>query len=132
MGDVNHLKFADITGKIIGCAMRVHSYFGPGFPEIIYHRALMVELNKLKLQAQSEVELAVLYHDILVGKRRVDLIVEQKILVELKAIAELNHDAYNQVLNCLNVFDMEVGLLLNFGKSKLEFRRFVRTPRCFL
>jgi GxxExxY protein len=126
MQNVHQLKYAELTGKIIGCAMRVHSYFGPGFPEIIYHRALIIELNKLQLEVESEVELGVMYYDAFVGKRRVDLIIDRKILIELKALAQIDLEAYNQVLNCLNVFNLEVGLLFNFGKGKLEFKRFVR------
>lgn len=109
--------------------MKVHSYFGPGFPEVIYQRALLLELRNSQLQVESEVELTVMYYDVPVGKRRVDLIVGQRVLIELKALAQIDLGAYNQVLNCLNVFNLEVGLLLNFGKDKLEFKRFVRALR---
>jgi GxxExxY protein len=120
-------KHADLTRKIIGCAMKVHSYFGSGFPEVVYHRSLMIELKRLDISAKSEVEEVVKYYNEVVGKRRIDLIVEEKVLLELKAVVELDNECYNQVLNCLNVFGFEVGLLLNFGKGSLQYKRFARS-----
>ena len=117
-------KFTDLTRSIIGCAMKVHQYFGSGFPEVVYQRSLMIELAKAGIDVRPEVEETVFYYNDVVGKRRIDLIVDNKVLVEVKAITELDKEAYNQVLNCLNVFKYEVGLLLNFGKGSLEFRRF--------
>ena len=119
-------KHVELTRKIIGSAMKVHRYFGSGFPEIIYHKSLLIELRKIGVNAKSEVEEAVIYEEEIVGKRRIDIIVEDKVLVELKALAVLDDECYNQVLNCLKVFRFEVGLLLNFGKASLEFKRFAR------
>lgn len=118
-------KYSDITEKIIGCAMKVHRWFGPGFPEIIYQRSLLIELEILRLDSKAEVEKDVFYNELLVGKRRLDIIVEENILVELKAISELDNSCYNQIINYLRVFKMEVGLLLNFGTPSLQFKRFV-------
>jgi GxxExxY protein len=120
-------KYADLTWKIIGCAMKVHRYFGPGFPEVIYQRALLLEFRSNGIQARAEVEEVVKYYNEVVGKRRIDIIVEDKILIELKAVNELKDECYSQVLNCLGVFQLEVGLLLNFGKKSLEYKRFAKT-----
>lgn len=124
---VENLKYHEITEKIIGCAMKVHRYFGPGFPEIVYKRALMIELEKIDLNAEQEVETEILYEDRLIYKRRLDLIVETIILVELKAQKEIDNGDYNQIINYLKVFKMEVGLLINFGSPGLQFKRFVNS-----
>ena len=105
--------------------MQVHNHFGLGFPEIIYHRSLIINLEEAGLQYGSEVERSIYYKDRLVGKRRLDLIVEGRILIELKAVTELDSSCYNKVLNYLKVYDIEVGLLLNFGTEKLQYKRFV-------
>jgi GxxExxY protein len=124
---VEGFKYADITGKVIGCAMKVHSYFGLGFPEVIYQRAIFIELEKAGLKCQSEVEKEICYDERLIGKRRLDLIVEEVVLVEIKAVSELDKAAVNQVLNYLNVFNIEVGLLLNFGCESLQYKRLANT-----
>ena len=123
--NANDYKYSDLTQKIIGCAMKVHSYFGMGFPEVIYKRALIIELEKMNLQSAVEVEREIYYEEKLIGKRRLDLIVEDKVLIELKAISEIDKNCHNQIINYLNVFDFEVGLLLNFGAESLHFKRFV-------
>jgi len=104
--------------------MRVHSYLGNGFQEVIYQRCLEIEFQKVGLEFNREYEKVIFYHDKKVGKRRVDFIVENKILVELKAISELDEITHAQMLNYLKAFKMEIGLLINFGKTKLEFKRF--------
>jgi GxxExxY protein len=118
-------KYSDVTEKIIGCAMKVHSWFGPGFPEIIYQRSLLIELEKAGLKCKAEVDKDVYYEEVFVGKRKLDVIVEESVLVELKALSELDNSCYNQILNYLRVFKMEVALLLNFGAPSLQFKRFV-------
>jgi GxxExxY protein len=118
-------KYSATTEKIIGCAMKVHSWFGPGFPEIIYQRSLLIELEKAGLKCKAEVEEDVYYQDAFVGKRKLDIIVEERILLELKATAELDNSCYNKMMNYLRVFKVEVGLLLNFGTPSLQFRRFI-------
>ena len=123
--DYSHLKYSDLTDKIIRSAMKVHRHFGSGFSETVYKRSLMIELGKVGLQFDSEVEKDIYYSGQLIGKRRLDLIVENKILIELKAIKELDKSCYNQIINYLKVFDLEVGLLLNFGEDRLMFKRFV-------
>ena len=121
----NRTKIQRATEKIIGCAMKVHRYFGLGFPEIIYQRALIIELEKIGLKCRVEVDKDIYYEDQFIGKRRLDLIVEDKVLVELKAIGELDNSCYNKIINYLRVFKIEVGLLLNFGTPSLQFNRFV-------
>src|SRR5262245_55349075 len=109
------LKHKDLTEKIIGCAMKVHRYFGMGFPEIVYQRALIIEVKKAGLRCAQEVERVIVYDGKTIHKRRLDLIVEDVILLELKAVKEMDTSEINQILNYLRVFQIEVGLLLNFG-----------------
>jgi GxxExxY protein len=123
----NQYLYSDLTEQIIGCAMRVHSFFGMGFPEIVYKRALMIELDKLGIKYQSEEERDIYYDGRLISKRRLDLIVEGKVLVELKAVKEVDKSYWNQILNYLKVFGLAVGLHFNFGAESLQFKRFTYT-----
>jgi GxxExxY protein len=100
----NDFKYSDITKKIIGAAMKVHSFFGLGFPEIVYKRALIIELETLGLRCESEIEKGIIYQNILISKRRLDLSVEGKVLVELKAIAKIESRCHNQIINYLKCF----------------------------
>lgn len=118
-------KFADITEKIIGCSMRIHQKMRNGYQELIYHRCLCIELNKTGLPFSSELELPVYYDNIEVGKRRVDFLVDQKVIVEIKAVSELTDAHLAQALNYLETFKLEIGLLINFGAKSLEFRRLI-------
>ena len=122
---MNDYKYSDITEKIIGCAMRVHSYLGNGFQEVIYQRCLAIEFGKMELNYEREIEVPIFYHDYEVGTRRADFVVESKILVELKAITVLEEVHWAQILNYLRVYKLEVGLLINFGEKSLKFKRFV-------
>ncbi|MEJ7627469.1 MAG: GxxExxY protein [Ferruginibacter sp.] len=124
---IHNLKYADITERIIGGAMKVHSAIGPGFPEKIYHRSLLIEFSIIGLKCASEVERDIFYRGIKVGCRRLDILVEEKVLIELKAISEMDNGEVNQIINYLNLFQLEVGLLLNFGKPSLQFKRFVNS-----
>jgi GxxExxY protein len=124
---LGELKYRETTGQIIGSAMKVHSYFGPGFPEIVYKRALTIELQKIPLTFVSEIQRNICYEAQIVVKRRLDLLVEKNILVELKAITAIDNSCYAQIINYLRVFDIEVGLLLNFGTISLQFKRFINT-----
>lgn len=109
--------------------MKVHSYFSSGFPEIVYKRSLVIELEKAGLQYASEVEKDINYWGVHIGKRRLDLIVEDTISVELKAVSEVGKKDYNQIINYLKIFGFEVGLLLNFGAESLQYKRFIRTKK---
>jgi GxxExxY protein len=121
------LLYGSVSEKIIGCAMKVHRHFGLGFPEAIYKRALMLELEKEGINFKSEVEKNIYYEGYFIGKRRLELVVEDKILVELKAISVIDNSCLNQLLNYLKIFGIEVGLLLNFGAGSLQFKRLVST-----
>jgi len=107
--------------------MKVHRTIGPGFPEIIYMRCLVIELKKSGLQCEIEVEQDIYYEGIKVGSRRLDLIVEHKVIVELKAVTEVEPLFYNQIINYLKVFKIEVGLLINFGNTSLQYKRFANS-----
>ncbi len=116
-------KYSDLTGRIIGCAMKVHSTLGNGFQEVIYQRCLAIEMEKEGLVFARELEMTIYYEGIDVGTRRVDFFVEEKIMVELKAVSKLEDTHLAQALNYLEAYRMETGLLINFGSKSLEFKR---------
>ncbi|MBK9731143.1 MAG: GxxExxY protein [Chitinophagaceae bacterium] len=116
-------KYSDITQKIIGCAMKVHSTLGNGFQEVIYQRALAIEMGKQSLEFVREMEMPIFYESEPIGTRRVDFFVESKIMVELKALTQLEKVHLAQALNYLEAYKMEIGLLINFGNTRLEFKR---------
>lgn len=122
-------KYSDITEKIIGCAMKVHSKMGNGYREAIYQKCLEVEFKKAGLLFSRELEVNVFYEDFIVGKRRVDFLVEEVIAVELKAITELDQENLNQALNYLEAYKKEIGLLINFGSKKLQFKRLINSKQ---
>ena len=116
-------KFKEITEKIIGCAMRVHSALGNGFQEVIYQRALEIEMREAGLHFSREFNMPILYKGRTIGGRRVDFFVEEKIMVEIKAIIQLEKVHLAQAKNYLEAYNMQVGLLINFGSISLEFKR---------
>ena len=116
-------KYSDITEKIIGSAMTVHSTLGNSFQEVIYQRCLELEMKKQGLIFSREVEIPIFYDGIKVGTRRVDFLVEEKVLVEMKAVTQLEKVHLAQALNYLESFKLQVGLLINFGSTRLEFKR---------
>ncbi|GAB6011798.1 GxxExxY protein [Viscerimonas tarda] len=113
----------DLTKRIIKCAMQVHSALGNGFQEVIYQRALAIEMEHEGLAFAREMEMPVFYRDIQIGTRRVDFFVEEKIMVELKAIINLEDVHLAQAMNYLEAYKMQVGLLINFGAKSLQFKR---------
>ncbi len=117
------MKYEDLTGKIIGCAMKVHSTLGNGFQEVIYQRALAIELKKQDLKFEREMEMSIYYDGVNIGKRRVDFFVEDFVMVELKATIKLEDVHLAQAMNYLEAYKMEIGLLINFGAKSLEFKR---------
>ena len=117
------MKHADLTQKIIGCAMKVHGVLGNGFQEVIYQRALAIELSKAGLSYARELDMVIYYDNIEIGTRRVDFFVEGAIMVELKAIIQLEEVHLAQALNYLEAYKMEIGLLINFGSKSLQFKR---------
>ena len=120
-------KHAEITGKIIGCAMQVHSFLGNGFQEVIYQKALALELDKAGLNFKRELAVPIFYKDNLkpIGTRRVYFLVEDKVLIELKALIALDDLHLNQILNYLKAYKIEIGLLINFGEKSLNFKRLI-------
>lgn len=116
-------KYSDITKKIIGCAMKVHSSLGNGFQEVIYQRALAIEMNKNGLSFEREMEMGIYYDNEHIGTRRVDFFVEGKVMVELKALVNLEKVHLTQALNYLEAYKIDVGLLINFGAPSLQFKR---------
>lgn len=116
-------EFNDCTSKIIGCAMRVHSTLGNGFQEVIYQRALAIEMGLENLEFQREMEMPIYYRNEHIGTRRVDFFVENGIMVELKAIIQLEDVHLAQAINYLEAYNMETGLLINFGSKSLTFKR---------
>lgn len=116
-------KYQELTGNIIACSMRVHSALGNGFPEKIYHRALAIELKQNNINFKSEVNMDVYYKGEKIGQRRVDFLIEDKICVEIKAVIALDNTHLAQAKNYLEAFNLEVGLLINFGNTSLEFKR---------
>ena len=117
------MKYGDLTHRIIGCAMKVHSTMGNGFQEVIYQRALAIEMTKQELSFLREMEMDVLYDGHLVGMRRVDFFVEGKIMLELKAVIRLEDVHLAQAMNYCQAYDLPIGLLINFGAKSLEYKR---------
>jgi len=121
--DINNMKYEELTQGIIGCAMKVHSTLGNGFQEVIYQRCLSLELKKQGLCFQRELEMPIYYQNIIVGSRRADFLVEGLVMVELKAVIELEDVHLAQAKNYLEAYDLEIGLLINFGSKSLTFKR---------
>lgn len=116
-------KYSELTGKIIGCAMEVHRALGNGFQEVIYQRALEYEFELQEIGFAREFEMPIFYKEKQVGTRRVDFLVENKISVELKALTQLEPVHLAQAINYLEAYNLEIGLLINFGETKLRFHR---------
>ena len=117
------MLFEEITRQIIGAAMKVHSTLGNGFQEVIYQRALAIELEYQGLGFEREKEMEIFYRNQSIGNRRVDFFVEECIMVEIKALTRLEDVHLAQAINYLEAYKMPVGLLLNFGARSLEFKR---------
>ena len=116
-------KYKEITEKIIGSSMKVHAALGNGFQEVIYQRALEIEMKEAGLSFQRELSMPIYYKGRNIGERRVDFFVEEKIMVELKAIILLEKVHLAQAKNYLEAYNVQVGLLINFGSISLEFKR---------
>ena len=116
-------KYSELTSNVIGCAMTVHNELGNGFQEVIYQRALEIEMNLQSLVFSREFEMPVYYKQQQIGTRRVDFLVEEVVSVELKAITKLDDVHLAQAINYLEAYDLEVGLLINFGAKSLQFNR---------
>ena len=113
----------ELTRKIIGCSMEVHKRLGNGFQEVIYQRALAIEMKMAGLEFAREMDMHIFYREIDIGARRVDFFVDGKIMVELKALLKTDGSNLSQALNYLEIYKVEIGLLINFGAKSLEFKR---------
>ncbi len=116
-------KYSELTAKIIGCAMAVHKTLGNGFQEVIYQRALAIELNYANNPFEREFEMPISYRNEHIGTRRVDFLIDGLISVELKAITKLEDVHLAQAINYLEAYNLEIGLLINFGETSLNFKR---------
>jgi GxxExxY protein len=116
-------KYSDLTSKVIGCAMKVHSTLGNGFKEVIYQRALVLEFSSSGIDFSREFEMPIFYHNQQIGTRRVDFLVEKVLSVEIKAQTKIEDVHFAQAINYLEVYNLEIGLLINFGERSLNFKR---------
>jgi len=125
------LRHKEITEKIIGACFEVHKFLGNGFQEVIYQRALAYEFKSAGLAFVREIEQHIFYKNIAepIGTRRADFVVEGRVLIELKAVIELEDVHLAQILNYLRAYKFEVGLLINFGSKSLTFKRVVLSQR---
>jgi GxxExxY protein len=119
----NKYKYSELTSKIIGCAMTVHKTLGNGFQEVIYQRALEIEMRLAGIGFSREFEMPIFYRDEQIGTRRVDFLIEGIVSTELKAITKLEDVHLAQAINYLEAYNLEVGLLINFGETSLNFKR---------
>ena len=116
-------KYSELTSKIIGCAITVHKTLGNGFQEVIYQRALEIEMRLAGINFTREHEMPIYYRQQQIGTRRVDFLVEGIVSVELKALINLDNSHLAQAINYLEAYNLEVGLLINFGEPSLNFKR---------
>lgn len=125
-------KHSELTSRIIKCAFNVHNVLGNGFQEVIYQRALAIEFEENGIIAVREQEMPLFYKNREIGTRRVDFLIQNEVLVELKAVVKLEDVHFAQAINYLEAFKLPVGLLLNFGTTKVEFRRLMKSPEQLL
>jgi GxxExxY protein len=117
------MKHKELTYKIIGCAMEVHKHLGNGFQEVIYQRALSIEFENQGIEFSREHEMQIQYKGHEIGTRRVDFFVESKIMVEIKAVINLEDVHLAQAMNYVEAYNLEIGLLINFGSKSLQHNR---------
>ena len=117
------MKYKELTHKIIGCAMKVHSQLGNGFQEVIYQRALAIEMKAQGLNYDREMSMDIFYNGYSVGTRRVDFFVEDTIMLELKAVIRLEDAHLSQAMNYCKAYNLPIGLLINFGSKSMTFKR---------
>ena len=124
---IDRMKYSELTHKIIGCSMEVHKKLGNGFQEVIYQRALEIEMRDQGIEFKREFEMPIYYKNLQIGLRRVDFLVEEIISVEIKAIIQLENVHLAQAINYLEAYNLEIGLLINFGSKSLDFKRVVNS-----
>ncbi len=123
------MSLDEITYKINGCAMKVHNALGNGFQEVIYQRCLAIELERAGLNFGREIEQTIYYDSIRVGTRRADFVVEGQVIVELKAVINLEDAHLAQAKNYVVAYDFPIGLLINFGSTSLQFKKVFNQKR---
>ena len=123
INNYKQMKYQDLTYKIIGCAMEVHKHLGNGFQEVVYQRALAIEMRMQGIEFSREHEMKLSYKGYDIGTRRVDFFVERKIMVEIKALIHLEDVHLAQAMNYLEAYNLEIGLLINFGAKSLQHKR---------
>lgn len=123
IGTMNDDEINKLSHNIIGCAMQVHNILGNGFQEVIYQRALSIELNLKGISHVRELEMALYYREVYIGKRRVDFFIENNIMLEIKAVEQLTGVHKAQAINYCEAYDIADGLLINFGGTSLDFKR---------
>jgi len=123
------MSLDEITYKINGCAMKVHNALGNGFQEVIYQRCLAIELERAGLNFGREIEQTIYYDSIRVGTRRADFVVEGQVIVELKAVINLEDVHLAQAKNYVVAYDFPIGLLINFGSTSLQFKKVFNQKR---
>ena len=117
---------SDIKARIIACAQKVHRVLGNGFQEVIYQRALEIEFQKEGLKFEREKEMDIIYEENLIGARRVDFLIDNDIMVELKALTKLEEVNVAQLINYIEAYKVKIGLLVNFGAKSLEVKRYIK------
>ncbi|NER52331.1 MAG: GxxExxY protein [Symploca sp. SIO1A3] len=122
------MELDEITYKVIGCGMKVHNTLGNGFQEVIYQRCLAIELDRAKLSFGREIKQNIFYEGIQVGTRRADFVVENQIIVELKAVINLENVHLAQAKNYVIAYNFPIGLLINFGSTSLQYKK-IFNPR---
>lgn len=119
-------KYTELTGRIIGCAMEVHKILGNGFQELVYQKAMAIEMQIQGIPYAREFVMPVYYKSRQIHTRRVDFLVDP-ISVELKAVSAMDDAHLSQGINYLEVYNLEIGLLINFGSKRLQFKRLINS-----
>ena len=119
------LQYGELTKEIIGAAIEVSNELGAGFVESVYHQALLIAISDRGLHVHSQAPLNVSFRGTCVGEFYADIVVEERVIVELKAVSSLAAEHHAKLMNCLRASDLTVGLLINFGKPKLEWERYI-------
>lgn len=125
-GKTRVYKHVEVTGRVLECAFQVANELGPGFLESVYQKALMIVLQEQSIEARQQVALPVTFRGESIGEFYADVVVENKVILELKAVSTLLGEHEAQLINYLQASGLEVGLLLNFGGLRLQYRRCCR------
>lgn len=122
---MNAEQINELSNKIIGYGIKIHKTLGPGFVEKIYAKALVCEFKKNRINFTQEKSIKIKYDNTLLGEHRLDFLIEDEIILEIKAVFEINNFHMAQILSYLKATNKKLGLILNFSRSKLEIKRVV-------